>query len=212
MPLQCQTPSRTLLGAAAGALLLASAGASAEGDYLLATASTGGTYYPVGVALSTLVKVKLQPTNGINVRHQFGRLRREHQTDAGQRDPVRDPAGPLRRLCLERYRRDGEGRPADRLRSVTMLWQNVEHFLVKAEYAKTGTIGRSWASEGSGAGFGKNNSGSWAPAAGTSSPIWVSISTSSSSSSTAATVPRPTPCRTARPTLSVRRRVCRSAP
>jgi TRAP-type uncharacterized transport system substrate-binding protein len=36
--------------------------ASAEGDYLLATASTGGTYYPVGVALSTLIKVKLQPT------------------------------------------------------------------------------------------------------------------------------------------------------
>ena len=29
-------------------------------NYLLATASTGGTYYPVGVALSTLVKVKLQ--------------------------------------------------------------------------------------------------------------------------------------------------------
>ena len=29
----------------------------AEGNYVLATASTGGTYYPVGVALSTLVKV-----------------------------------------------------------------------------------------------------------------------------------------------------------
>ena len=39
----------------------------AAGDYLLATASTGGTYYPVGVALSTLVKVKLQPTDKINM-------------------------------------------------------------------------------------------------------------------------------------------------
>ena len=39
----------------------------AAGDYLLATASTGGTYYPVGVALSTLVKVKLQPTQKINM-------------------------------------------------------------------------------------------------------------------------------------------------
>ena len=32
-----------------------------EASYVLATASTGGTYYPVGVALSTLVKVKLEP-------------------------------------------------------------------------------------------------------------------------------------------------------
>ena len=32
-----------------------------EKKYLLTTASTGGTYYPVGVALSTLIKVKLEP-------------------------------------------------------------------------------------------------------------------------------------------------------
>ena len=30
-------------------------------SYILATASTGGTYYPVGVALATLSKVKLAP-------------------------------------------------------------------------------------------------------------------------------------------------------
>ena len=36
-----------------------------EADYILATASTGGTYYPVGVAISTLVKVKLQPKQKI---------------------------------------------------------------------------------------------------------------------------------------------------
>ncbi|MEJ2406733.1 MAG: TAXI family TRAP transporter solute-binding subunit [Candidatus Thiodiazotropha sp.] len=47
--------------------LVASPQVSAEGDYLLATASTGGTYYPVGVALSTLVKVKLQPGEKINM-------------------------------------------------------------------------------------------------------------------------------------------------
>ena len=39
--------------------------AAEERNYLLATASTGGTYYPVGVALSTLVKVKLQPKQKI---------------------------------------------------------------------------------------------------------------------------------------------------
>ncbi|MCK4509801.1 MAG: C4-dicarboxylate ABC transporter substrate-binding protein, partial [Desulfuromonadales bacterium] len=40
---------------------IGSAQAAKERSYLMATASTGGTYYPVGVALSTLVKVKLQP-------------------------------------------------------------------------------------------------------------------------------------------------------
>ena len=38
-----------------------------ERNYLLATASTGGTYYPVGVALSTVVKVKLQPKQKIGM-------------------------------------------------------------------------------------------------------------------------------------------------
>ena len=34
-------------------------------SYLLGTGTTGGTYYPVGVAIATLVKVKLQPKAGI---------------------------------------------------------------------------------------------------------------------------------------------------
>jgi TRAP-type uncharacterized transport system substrate-binding protein len=37
------------------------------GSYVLTTASTGGTYYPVGVALSTLVKVKLEPSQKIGM-------------------------------------------------------------------------------------------------------------------------------------------------
>ena len=41
--------------------------APVERNYLMATASTGGTYYPVGVALSTLIKVKLQPSQKIGM-------------------------------------------------------------------------------------------------------------------------------------------------
>ncbi|MEN8688195.1 MAG: TAXI family TRAP transporter solute-binding subunit, partial [Desulfuromonadales bacterium] len=55
---------------AAVAMLLGpitTAEAAEERNYLLATASTGGTYYPVGVALSTLVKVKLQPKQKIGM-------------------------------------------------------------------------------------------------------------------------------------------------
>lgn len=47
--------------------LIGATRALAAGDYVLATASTGGTYYPVGVALSTLVKVKLRPGKHINL-------------------------------------------------------------------------------------------------------------------------------------------------
>ncbi|MDO6575445.1 TAXI family TRAP transporter solute-binding subunit, partial [Staphylococcus pasteuri_A] len=36
-------------------------------NYLLATASTGGTYYPVGGALATLTKVKIQPKHKVSV-------------------------------------------------------------------------------------------------------------------------------------------------
>ena len=56
---------RTFLGTIAGVAMLAAgipAKASAEGNYILSTATTGGTYYPVGVALATLTKVKLSGT------------------------------------------------------------------------------------------------------------------------------------------------------
>ncbi len=57
--------------------------AADDRSYLMATASTGGTYYPVGVALSTLIKVKLQPNpEDRHVGHQLGRFRRKHQAAA----------------------------------------------------------------------------------------------------------------------------------
>ena len=45
------------------AALVTSGGAFAQDatDYVLNTASTGGTYHPVGTAISTLSKVKLLP-------------------------------------------------------------------------------------------------------------------------------------------------------
>mgnify|MGYP000279175689 CR=1 FL=1 len=54
--------------AALALTMTAAAPLHAQGaDYILATASTGGTYYPVGVALATLIKVKLQPSQGIGM-------------------------------------------------------------------------------------------------------------------------------------------------
>jgi uncharacterized protein len=38
----------------------------------MATASTGGTNYPVGVAIATLTKVKLQPKQNITISDRVG--------------------------------------------------------------------------------------------------------------------------------------------
>jgi len=48
----------TLSAALGGAAI---AQAEENRSYILATASTGGTYYPVGVELATRTKVKLEP-------------------------------------------------------------------------------------------------------------------------------------------------------
>jgi TRAP transporter TAXI family solute receptor len=134
--------------------------ATAEGDYLLATASTGGTYYPVGVALSTLVKVKLQPTDNINMSaiNSAGsgenvKLLRENESQFA-----------ILQGLYGSYAWNGTGPiasagPQKHLRAVTMLWQNVEHFTVTSDHAKTGNIDDALAINGV-AGFGKRNSGS----------------------------------------------------
>jgi len=132
----------------------------AQGDYLLATASTGGTYYPVGVALSTVVKVKLQPTVGVNMSaiNSAGsgeniKLMRDNETQFAILQGLYgayawNGTGPIEK----------EG-PQTGLRSITMLWQNVEHFLVTSDHVKSGTISDALAVKGV-AGFGKKNSGS----------------------------------------------------
>ena len=43
------------------ASLLTGTVASASDDYIINTASTGGTYHPVGTAIATLSKIKLLP-------------------------------------------------------------------------------------------------------------------------------------------------------
>ncbi len=115
--------------------------AQEERNYLLATATTGGTYYPVGVAISTLTKVKLQPQYkiGMSAINSAGsgeniKLLRDNEVQFAILQGLFgfyawNGKGPL----------ESDG-PQKELRSVTMLWQNVEHFAILADKAKTGTI------------------------------------------------------------------------
>ncbi|MDQ2694931.1 MAG: TAXI family TRAP transporter solute-binding subunit, partial [Pseudomonadota bacterium] len=117
------------------------AGGAENRSYILATATTGGTFYPVGVALATLTKVKLEPPHGISMAAISSagsgeniKLMRENQVQLGILQGLYGAWGWNGEGQLEA---DG---PQRFLRSVTMLWQNVEHFVVLAEYVDGGTI------------------------------------------------------------------------
>jgi len=117
---------------------------SSESDgnnYIFATATTAGTYYPVGVAVATLTKIKLEPKykislsaissagSGENIKllreneAQFAILQGLYGAWAWKGEGTLEQVGP------QRY-----------LRSVTMLWQNVEHFAVKSDLVRTGDL------------------------------------------------------------------------
>ncbi|EON91982.1 TRAP transporter solute receptor TAXI family precursor [Marinobacter lipolyticus SM19] len=123
----------------AAATLGVSLNAQAEGKYIMGTATTGGTYYPVGVAISTLIKVKLEPTQNISVSAISSagsgenlKLMDEDQIQFGILQGLYGAwawggSGPVPKAYKN-------------LRSVSMLWQNVEHFVVRSELADSGTI------------------------------------------------------------------------
>ncbi|MCG9609680.1 TAXI family TRAP transporter solute-binding subunit [Vibrio harveyi] len=139
---------------------IAANAAAEDRSYILATASTGGTYYPVGVALATLSKVKLAPKHhfslsaissagsGENVKllneneAQFAILQGLYGAWAWSSE------GP--------YEKSGR---QEQLRSVSMLWQNVEHFIVRSDLAKTGTVTDLNNLDGKKFSIGKKNSG-----------------------------------------------------
>ena len=130
---------------AAAALLLALGASSGEAQdtrqYILATATTGGTYYPVGVALATLTKVKLESTENLSMSAissagsgENVKLLRENQAQFG-----------ILQALFGAWAAEGTGMleaegPQPHLRSISMLWQNVEHFVVTNDMVDSGTV------------------------------------------------------------------------
>jgi len=146
---------------AAGAFLALSATATLAQDakdYVLNTASTGGTYHPVGTAISTLTKVKLLPKENFSLTavNSAGSGANVQAMGAGTADFA------ILQGLFGSYAATGTGpitEPQENLRSVTMLWQNVEQFVVAADKAKTGTVSDLVELKGMSAGMGSQNSG-----------------------------------------------------
>ncbi|UTJ07495.1 TAXI family TRAP transporter solute-binding subunit [Arcobacter roscoffensis] len=114
--------------------------AKKESKYVIATASTGGTYYPVGVGIATIASLKLAKKH----KTTFSAI-----TSAGSGENVDMlQKGEVNFAILQglfgsmawQGKAKYEGQPKKNLRSITMLWQNVEQFTIRKEFAKTGNI------------------------------------------------------------------------
>ena len=112
---------------------------SSSRPYILTTATTGGTYYPVGVALATITKSQLYDTEGIAL---------SAISSAGSMENIklmRDNQAQFALLqgIFAAWAWNGEGpigRPQPWLRSVGAMWQNADHFVLLSELASTGSI------------------------------------------------------------------------
>lgn len=129
-----------------------------DADYVLNTASTGGTYHPVGTAISTLSKVKLLPKQKFSLTavNSAGSGANVQALGAGTADFA------ILQGLFGSYAATGTGpisEPQENLRSVTMLWQNVEQFVVASDKVDSGTVSDLAALKGMSAGMGKQNSG-----------------------------------------------------
>jgi uncharacterized protein len=134
---------RTALAAALAVPLagIADIAAAETSSYVLTTAGTGGTYYPVGVALATLAKIHLQNEHGIDMSAISSAgsgentvLLREGQAQFA-----------IMQGLFGLWARDGTGGweadgPQENQRAIAMLWPNVEHYIVRSDRVREGTV------------------------------------------------------------------------
>ncbi len=142
----------------AGGLLALATSVHADTDYVLNTASTGGTYHPVGTAIATLSKIKLLP------KHKFS-LTAVNSAGSGaniQALGANTAQFAILQGLFGSYAKTGTGpvsEPQNNLRSVTMLWQNVEQFVLSNDKKDKGTVSDLLGVKGSTVAMGKQNSG-----------------------------------------------------
>jgi TRAP transporter TAXI family solute receptor len=112
---------------------------SSNRPYILTTATTGGTYYPVGVALATITKAQLYDTEGITL---------SAISSAGSLENIklmRDNQAQFALLqgIFAAWAWNGDGpisEPQPWLRSIGAMWQNADHFVLKTELTTDGSV------------------------------------------------------------------------
>ena len=107
---------------------------------ILATATTGGTYYPVGVAIATLTSTHLEDSDNILMTAISSagsgeniQLLKNKEADLAI---IQSLNGEMARQGKGRYKND----PQPFLRSISVLWENVEHFVILEKFVDSGDM------------------------------------------------------------------------
>ncbi|TKC18095.1 TAXI family TRAP transporter solute-binding subunit [Robertmurraya kyonggiensis] len=128
-----------LLLAACGGTSSSGGGGNKQQFLTIATASSGGTYYPIGVGMGNLWTQELQDEG----------IKATGQSSAGSVENIDLLRNGEAQLAIfqgligaQAISGSGnfEGNAYEDLRSISMLWPNVEHFLLMNNKVKTGTI------------------------------------------------------------------------
>lgn len=134
--------------------------AAGEKKYTIATASTAGTYYPVGVGIATIASLKLAKANKLTFSAITSAGSGENINMLGRKEVnfaiIQGLYGDMAWKGLGPYKNKAK----KNLRSVSMLWQNVEQFTIFSDLAKTGNIKDIKNLYGKKFGIGGRNSGS----------------------------------------------------
>ena len=108
-------------------------------NLLIVTATSGGTYYPVGVAIGTLITLKCSKEYGITATAIDSAGSAENiqmlENNEAQLATLQSLFGSMAYQGKGIYKK-----PIKRILSITSLWDNVEHFVLLNRYVKTGNI------------------------------------------------------------------------
>lgn len=133
---------------------------SAQRSFLLGTGSTGGMYHPIGVALSTLVKLKLLPSLNVDLTAV--------NTDGSNQNVELMQQGDVQFAILsalagheanEGIGQLAESESGEELRAITTLWFSTDHIIVRKDAVQSGTIKDLAELRGQSMSFGRENSG-----------------------------------------------------
>lgn len=131
---------KRLLATVVAVTMLSTGAMAAEQKYIIATASTGGTFYPVGVGIATIASLKLAKDHKMTFSAITSAGSGENIDMMEKKEVDFSIIQGLFGSMAWQGKATYEGNPKKNLRSVTMLWQNVEHFTVTKDVAKTGNI------------------------------------------------------------------------
>jgi len=109
-------------------------------SYIITTATPGGTYYPVGVAIGALITLKLHKSHDITAMAitSAGSGENIHMLHNKEADFAILQA--LFGALASRGEGNYQGQPVSDFRAITVLWENVEHFVLLTRFAETGNI------------------------------------------------------------------------